>query len=124
MPLRLLKLVSDRRAGSEIDEAIGWIRWRLDQDHADAPPGGGSPGRFAHLRDIDTIGETKGRDAEGTHLVFQQGLSAAIERPTVDDGVARPQEGEAGGRDRGHTAGKDGAALSPVPDRQAILQDF
>jgi hypothetical protein len=42
----------------------------------------------------------------------------------MEDRVAGPEEGEAGGRDRGHARGEDGAFLGLVPDRQAILEDL
>jgi hypothetical protein len=120
----LLELVGDHLAGGEIDEAVGRVGRRLDQDHGDPALGGGSLGDVAHLGDVEPVGEAEGRDAEGAHLVLQQGLGAAIERARMQDGVAGPQEGEAGRRDRRHAAGEDGAFLGLVPDRQAILEDF
>ena len=119
-----LQLGGDRRAGCEIDQSVGRVRRRLDQNHADAPLGGGGLRRRAHLRDVEPVGEAEGRDAEGAHLVLQQRLGAAIERARMDDGVARTKEGEAGRGDRRHAAGEDGAFFRFVPDREPILEDF
>ena len=55
----------------DVDQAVGRIGRRLDQDHADAALGGGS------LRDrqricahVDAVGEAEGGDAEGAIWFF------------------------------------------------------
>ncbi len=109
---------------AQIDEAARRIRRGLDQDEADRALRHRLLGRGPDLRCVDAVDEADPGDAEGGERVADQRLGAAVERPAVQQHVARPQEGQQGRRDRRHAAGEDGAALGLVPYREAVLEDL
>ena len=123
-PCVFSKLVSDRRAGGEIDKTVGRIGGGFDEDQSHPAFRARRFGGLAHFGDIDAVGKAESGDAECAHLVLEQRFGAAIEGPTMQNGVARPEKGEQRRRNRRHAAGEDGGTLGLIPDRQPILKDF
>ena len=117
----LVGRLSDR---PEIDQAVRWIGRRLQHDQADAPFRQRLPHGRRDLAAVDPIRESHRRDSESRELIADQRLGATIERPAVQDRVARAQEGEQHRRDRRHAAREDGRAAGFIPDRKPIFQNL
>ena len=124
MALLFTDHVGDTADHGDIDEAVGRVRRRFNEDDRDAPLAHRLLGRRPHRVLADAIGETDGVDAEIEEGLRQQRFGAAIERLRMQDGIARPHEGEQRRGDRRHAGRKQGAAFRPLIDRQPILDDL
>ena len=94
MPLRLRQLVGDGRTCGEINQTVGRIGRRLDQDQTYPASRARCLRRPSHLGGIDAVCKAEGGDPEGAHLLLEECFGAAIERSAVHYGVARPKKGE------------------------------
>ncbi len=124
MALLLADRVGDAADHRDIDEAVGRVGRRFDQDHRDAAFRHRLLGRRLHRSLVDAVGETDGGNAEVEEGLRQQRFGAAVERLRMQNRVAGPDEGEQRGGDRRHAGGKQRAAFRPLIDGEPVLDDL
>ncbi|MGX1256680.1 hypothetical protein AB7M37_001176 [Sinorhizobium fredii] len=108
----------------DVDQAVGGIGRRFDEDGGDAALahrllGGGADGRF-----VNAIGKADGMDAEIEEGLGEQRLGAAVKRLRMQDRIARPHEGKQRGGDCRHAGGEECARFCAFIDGKAILDDL
>lgn len=126
---RRMALFSADRVGNaadhgDINEAVGRVRRRLDQDHGDTALGHRRFGRSRHRRFVDAIGKADGGDSEIEEGAGKQRLGAAIERLAVQDRVTRLDEGEQRRGDRRHARREQRAAFGALVDGEAVFDNL
>jgi hypothetical protein len=108
----------------DIDQAVGGIGRRFDEDHRDPP----LPHRLRRRqRDrgfVDAVGKTHRSDRETRQRLQKQRLGAAVERLRVQNDVAGADEGEDRGRNRRHAGREQRAFLRAFVDREPVLDDL
>ncbi len=82
---------SDHR---DIDQTVGRIGRRLDQDDGDAALGHRLFRRLLHRSFADAVGKSNGGDAEVQKGLGQQCFGSPVERLRMQDRIPRPDEGE------------------------------
>ncbi len=88
-----------------VRHAEGWVRDRLDNDHA----GVGAQGRL-HRGKVGGVGE-RGFHAHRGEVFAHEAEGAAIELVAAEDVVAGLERAEEGGADGGHAGAGDGALV-------------
>ena len=86
--------MGDSCAGGEINETVGRIGGRLDQDQTHPAFRARRLRRLSQLGGIDAVRKAERGDPKRSHLLLEQRYGAAIERSTVQYGVARSEKGE------------------------------
>jgi hypothetical protein len=93
-PWDFRQLVGDSCTCGEINQTVGRIGGRLDQDQPHPDSRARCLRRLAHIAGIDAVCKAECGDRKRSHLLLEQRFGAAIERPTVQYGVARPEKGD------------------------------
>ncbi|MFK4712761.1 hypothetical protein ABIF56_003463 [Bradyrhizobium elkanii] len=123
-PCALPNRVGDAPRQRDIDQAVGRIGRRLDEDHRDAALLHRLVGSGADDTLVEAVGKAHGVNREARQRPGEQRLGAAVERLRMQDHVARPREGQHRGRDRRHAGGEQRAALGALVDRKPVLDDL
>ncbi len=71
MPLGLRQLVGDSCAGGEINQTVGRIGGRLDEDQPHPTFRARRLRRLSHLDDIDAVCKAEGGDPKRSHLLLE-----------------------------------------------------
>jgi hypothetical protein len=113
----------------KIDQAVGGIRRRLDDDETDAALGLGGffsrlGGRLEHGAAIVSQIESDGAHAETGQRLFDERFGAAVQRLAHQYDIARANMSPNDGRYRRHAAGKHRCGLAFFPECQTIFQNL
>ena len=106
-------LVGDPADSHEIDQRVGRVGRRFDEDDRYTACPAAVIGRRANGCLIDTVGETHSADAKIGQGLGKQRFGAAIKRLRMHDGVARTGKGKQGGGDGRHAGREQDAGLGP-----------
>src|SRR5579871_294763 len=115
---------SDTPHKRNIDKRVHWIGRRLDEDHRNPALGHAPFSRTVDVALIETVREPLGFYAKRRQGLLDQYLGAAIQWTAVQDRIAGPEIGQAGGGDRGHAGREHEAFFSSLVDGKSIFDDF
>ena len=108
----------------DVDQRIGRVRRAFEIDER-------QPALALRVGDdgVDLLARRTRRkvdvmNAEPAENLGDQRLRRRVERPRVDDHVARLNEGQQQGRDGRHSAGESERVVRVLPDRKPVLEDL
>jgi len=117
-------LVGNPAQQGDVDQRVGRVGRRLDQNHRNPTFAARSLRGLMNGRLVDAVDEAHRADAEVCHGVREQRFRPAVQRLGMQDDVARAGEREDRGGDRRHAGREYPARLRALIDREAILDDL
>ncbi|MDT4848023.1 hypothetical protein FQZ97_821020 [compost metagenome] len=117
-------LIGNAPDGCDIDQTVGRIGGRFNQDDRDSPLVCGFIGSLFNRSFMHTIGKGHSRNIEIMESLREQCFCATVKRLRMQDYVSRARKSKQGCRNCRHAGREQRATLGPFVNGKTILHDL